>query len=84
MDIHLYTLTKCGFYSRGEEEPEFGSIEEWWQQFAEWVAAEEDVSLTATFDRPEEVPRRVYCRCPQRQSPHPRPLWRLIFGGHLK
>ena len=61
MDIHIYRLTKCGFYPRGKEEAKFGSIEEWWGQFTEWVAAKEDVSLTATFDRPEEVPRRLYC-----------------------
>lgn len=61
MDIHVYRLTKCGFYSRGEEEPKFGNIEEWWEQFVDWVEAKEDVSLTATFDRPEEVPRRLYC-----------------------
>ncbi|MBA3474873.1 MAG: hypothetical protein H0T57_16900 [Rubrobacter sp.] len=61
MDIHIYRLTKCGFYARGEEEPEFGYIGEWWDHFEEWVAEKEDVSLTATFNRPEEVPRRLYC-----------------------
>jgi hypothetical protein len=35
MNIHIYRLTKYSFYPRGEEEPEYGSIEEWW-----WLLAE--------------------------------------------
>jgi len=61
MNIHIYELTRCGFYPRGEEEPRFGSVEEWWDRFVDWVAGKGDWSLTHTFDRPEEVPRRLYC-----------------------
>lgn len=61
MDIHIYELTKCGFYPRGEEEPRFGEIGEWWDRFVRWVEDKGDWSLTHTFDRPEDVPRRLYC-----------------------
>jgi hypothetical protein len=59
MDVHTYRLATCGFYPRGSEEPDFGSIEEWWGQFADWMAANEDGSLTATFDCPEDISRSL-------------------------
>lgn len=61
MDIHIYELTKCGFYAHGDKEPRFGGIDEWWDQFVRWVEDKGDWSLTHTFDHPEDVPRRLYC-----------------------
>ncbi len=61
MKIHLYQITRCGFYEYGgdEETCRFGHLSEWWEEFAEWVASRE-YKLTNTFSR-AIAPHRVYC-----------------------
>ena len=64
MKLQMYELTKCGFYESlaDDEDPQYGSLLEWWNDFANWVRGR-DYKQTGTFTDARE-PNTVYCtRC---------------------
>lgn len=61
MLIRLYHLERCGFFKRGEDEPIFGTLDEWRHNFIEWVRSRPNVMATATFENQASTTRRVFC-----------------------
>jgi hypothetical protein len=61
MKIQIYELTKCGFYESlaDDEDCQYGSLPEWWNEFSTWVV-ERDYKQTGTFTDARE-PNTVYC-----------------------
>ncbi|MBS1912759.1 MAG: hypothetical protein JST22_12295 [Bacteroidetes bacterium] len=60
MTVELHKLARCGFYLRGVGTPSFGTIVDWWQDFADWANGRV-VRTTGTYVDEESVPRRVLC-----------------------
>lgn len=60
--IQLFDIRRCGFYGWGEEQRSFGDIEEWYDDFLEWVETKRvDYTLTNTFDSRDKYPTSIYC-----------------------
>ncbi|QIN81574.1 hypothetical protein GBA63_02225 [Rubrobacter tropicus] len=64
--IQLYRLDRCGFYRRGRQDADFGSIQEWYMDFLGWLEPKRlaGVPLPHTSTLAEErndVPLDIYC-----------------------
>ena len=61
MRIDLYRITRCGFYARGKSQLQFGGLSNFLDEFVSWVANRPDVSATATFEEPGNIPDQILC-----------------------
>lgn len=59
--VQIYELAKCGFYESlvDTEDCQYGSLPEWWGEFAGWVSSR-DYKYTGTFTDAKE-PNTIYC-----------------------
>jgi hypothetical protein len=60
-NLDFYNVVKCGYFERGEAQPDFGNINDLFMDFDNWIDGK-SIQLTKTFERGKYLNRLpIYC-----------------------